>query len=278
MNNFLELENEYLKIKVDTTFGGKIVEITDKKKNVNWVWFDSDMYSQIRPLAFSDYDSQWIGGYEELFPNDKVETLNNKLAPDHGELWSSKWDVMSQSNLSVDLSCKGYFSNSEVNKKISIKKNKILINYDIRKINLDYFLFKLHLALPISNHKVSFKYEYFKKVDNKFGNIVKDGELNDFLSSINPSQDRNDFVYFYGVDGKVTVTNENNDSCVFDYDKTTLPYFWIFQSRGGWHNLNVNVLEPCNSGLKDLKEAVNKNMIFIPKSQNFKTWYTIEVS
>ena len=83
---------------------------------------------------------------------------------------------------------------------------------------------------------------------------------------------------FTGVDGKVTVTNENNDNCVFDYDKKTLPYFWIFQSRGGWNNLNVNVLEPCNSGLKDLKEAVNQNMIFIPKSQNFKTWYTIEVS
>tara|TARA_B100001093_G_scaffold519839_1_gene610853 strand:+ start:12490 stop:13326 length:837 start_codon:yes stop_codon:yes gene_type:complete len=278
MNNFIELENEHLKMKVDTIFGGKIVEIIDKKKNVNWVWFDSDMHSQFRPVEFSDYDSQWIGGYEELFPNDKVETLNNKLAPDHGELWSSKWDVMNQSNLSVDLSCKGYFSNSEVIKKISIKNNKILIKYDISKINLNHYLFKLHLALPISNHKVSFKYEYFKKVDNNFGNIVKDGELNDFLSSINPSQDRNDFVYFYGVDGKVTVTNENNDSCVFNYDKTTLPYFWIFQSRGGWNNLNVNVLEPCNSGLKDLKEAVNQNMIFIPKSQNFNTWYTIEVS
>ena len=77
---------------------------------------------------------------------------------------------------------------------------------------------------------------------------------------------------------KIKVTNENNDMCVFEYDKSTLPYFWIFQSRGGWNNLNVNVLEPCNSGIKDLEEAIKQNKIFLPKSQNYKTWYTIEVS
>ena len=40
MNNFLELENEYLRIKIDTLFGGKIVEIFDKIKTVNWVWLN----------------------------------------------------------------------------------------------------------------------------------------------------------------------------------------------------------------------------------------------
>ena len=278
MNNFLDFENEYLKIKIDTLFGGKIVEIVDKKKNVNWVWFDSDKYSKFKPIQFSDYDSQWIGGYEELFPNDKIETMNDKIAPDHGELWSSKWDIVDKSKYSVDLVCKGYFSNSKVKKTINIVQNKVIVNYDINEINLDYFLFKLHLALPISNHKVVFKYDYFKKVDENFGNIVSSDKLNDFLSSVKPNQNRNDFVYFYGVDGKIKVTNENNDMCVFEYDKSTLPYFWIFQSRGGWNNLNVNVLEPCNSGIKDLEEAIKQNKIFLPKSQNYKTWYTIEVS
>ena len=62
------------------------------------------------------------------------------------------------------------------------------------------------------------------------------------------------------------------------YDNKTLPYFWIFQSRGGWNNLNVNVLEPCNSGLKDIDDAVKKNLIYLPKKNKFETWYTIELS
>ena len=278
MDKFLKLENEFLKIKIDIQFGGKIVQILDKKNNIDWVWFNEKEYSNFKPDQFSDYDSQWIGGYEELFPNDKIETLNSKQAPDHGELWSSKWNINHESEFSIDLSCKGYFSNSEVSKKISIQKNKIFVTYKISNIDVDYFLFKLHLALPVNNHSVSFKFDHFQKVEENFGNIVLNEQLNDFLSRVNPDQNKNDFVYFYGLDGKVTVTNENNNQCIFEYDAITLPYFWIFQSRGGWNNLNVNVLEPCNSGIKDLKDASDKNMIYLPGSKDYETWYTIEVS
>ena len=70
---------------------------------------------------------------------------------------------------------------------------------------------------------------------------------------------------------------DNQTGGISNYDKVTLPYFWIFQTRGGWNNLNVNVLEPCNSGLKDIEEAAKSNLIHIPKQNNFKTWYTIEL-
>tara|TARA_B100001113_G_scaffold342823_1_gene329429 strand:+ start:374 stop:1207 length:834 start_codon:yes stop_codon:yes gene_type:complete len=277
VNNFLTLENEYLKLQIDTLFGGKIVEIFDKKNKSNWVWFDGEKYKNFKPNQYSDYDSQWIGGYEELFPSDKIETFNNKKSPDHGELWASSWDIINKSKSSLELFCKGYFSNSEIIKRIEIQNNKIFINYDISKISLDYFLFKLHLALPIERNSVNFKFKSFKKVDDSFGNIVVGDDLNDFISSINPNQRKNDFVYFYGVDGKINVLN-NDNTCIFEYDTESLPYLWIFQSRGGWNNLNVNVLEPCNSGLKDLVDAVKNDMIYLPKSNNYKTWYTIEVS
>ena len=111
MDKFLKLENEFLKIKIDIQFGGKIVQILDKKNNIDWVWFNEKEYSNFKPDQFSDYDSQWIGGYEELFPNDKIETLNsNKLLI--MESWSSKWNINHESEFSIDLSCKGYFSNS----------------------------------------------------------------------------------------------------------------------------------------------------------------------
>ena len=59
-----------------------------------------------------------------------------------------------------------------------------------------------------------------------------------------------------------------------------LKHFHIFGyfSQEGWNNLNVNVLEPCNSGLKDLADAVKSDLIYLPKSNNYKTWYTIEVT
>jgi len=277
MSNIIQLNNAYISVKIDTDYGGKIIEIFNKKNKTNWVWFDEKNKHKFNPSKYSDYDSQWIGGYEELFPNDKVETLNGLDAPDHGELWSSSWKITKKTLTHLSLETTGYFSDALIQKNFELINNKLVVNYDINKIKFKEYLFKLHLALPINNHKVEFEYEYFQKVDINFGNIVNQNQINDFLSSVNANEGKNDFVYFYGVKKEVNIIDSNENICILDYDKETLPYLWIFQSRGGWNNLNVNVLEPCNSGLKDLKAAAEKNMIYIPNNECFKTWYSIEV-
>lgn len=277
MSNNIKLENEFIFVDIDISHGGKPVKIIDKKNNINWVWYNSDQQKYFKPKKYSDYDTQWIGGYEELYPNDKVEIIGGREAPDHGELWSSNWKIINQSTESLEISTRGYFSKTLVNKKFKLVKNKLNVNYDLSEINLEKFLFKLHLALPIDNNKIDFIFDRFKKVDNNFGNIVSSKNLNNFLSSINENQDSNDFVYFYGVDGKVYIQDQNENELKLTYDKETLPYFWIFQSRGGWNKLNVNVLEPCNSGLKDIEDAYEQNKLYLPQSDRYKTWYTIEV-
>ena len=87
---------------------------------------------------------------------------------------------------------------------------------------------------------------------------------------------KNDFAYFYGNDGLVNITNRDNKVRI-KYDQKSLPYLWIFQTRGGWNNLNVNVIEPCTAGLKDIEEAYDNNLLYIPENNIFKTWYEIEV-
>ena len=51
----------------------------------------------------------------------------------------------------------------------------------------------------------------------------------------------------------------------------------FFRTRGGWNNLNVNVIEPCSAGLKDIEEAYDNNLLYIPENNIFRTWYEIEV-
>ena len=273
----LTLENNYIAVDIDEKYGGKITRLENKISEYDWVWFSNKKRKDFKPVAYSDYDSQWIGGYEELYPNDKVELMNDKQAPDHGELWSSTWEIINHSATSLEIKCDGYFSSSIIFKKFELIGNKLIVNLDIKKIKFKNYLFKLHLALPINNHAVEFEFESFKKVDNQFGNIVQEDNLNDFLTSINADERRNDFVYFYGINSEIKIFDQKDNICILEYDKDTLPYFWIFQSRGGWNNLNVNVLEPCNSGLKDIQTAVKNNLIYIPNDNNFHTWYTIEL-
>ena len=278
MTQVVNLENENIRLSVDISYGGKPISLINKKHNTEWVWFDEDKKFNFNPEQYSDYDSQWIGGYEELFPNDKVEVFNNRQAPDHGELWASYWKILKKSQTSLTIVTKGYFTNAYVYKEFDLNSNKLTVHYSFDEINLDTFLFKLHLALPINQSKIDFKFESYQKVDEQFGNIASNNNLNNFISSINKNEGTNDFIYFYGVDGKISVKDRKDNELILKYDNKTLPYFWIFQSRGGWNGLNVNVLEPCNAGLKDIDEAVKKNLIYLPKKNKFETWYTIELS
>ena len=278
MTQIVNLENENIRLSVDISYGGKPISLINKKHNTEWVWFDEDKKFNFNPEQYSDYDSQWIGGYEELFPNDKVEVFNNRQAPDHGELWASYWKILKKSQTSLTIVTKGYFTNAYVYKEFDLNSNKLTVHYSFDEINLDTFLFKLHLALPINQSKIDFKFESYQKVDEQFGNIASNNNLNNFISSINKNEGTNDFIYFYGVDGKISVKDRKDNELILKYDNKTLPYFWIFQSRGGWNGLNVNVLEPCNAGLKDIDEAVKKNLIYLPKKNKFETWYTIELS
>ena len=275
-NRIITLENKDISVLIDTFFGGKVIELTNKKTNYNWVWFLKNKYQDFNPSQFSDYDSQWIGGYEELFPNDKIESVNGELAPDHGELWSSKWNLLDVGDDFLELSCKGYFSKSVINKKFVLQENSIKVYYEIENLKLDKFLFKLHLAMPINKTSIDFKFSSFKKVDKEFGNIISHNDLSSFLNDVNENESKNDFAYFYGNDGLVNITNRDNKVRI-KYDQKSLPYLWIFQTRGGWNNLNVNVIEPCTAGLKDIEEAYDNSLLYIPENNIFRTWYEIEV-
>ncbi len=275
-NRIISLENKNISVLIDTYFGGKIIELKNKKTNYNWVWYLNNKHKNFNPAQFSDYDSQWIGGYEELFPNDKIELVNGEFSPDHGELWSSKWDLIDVGDDFLELSCEGYFSKSIINKKFQLQENNIKVFYKIEDLKLEKFLFKLHLAMPINKTIVDFKFSHFQKVDNEFGNIISQNDLSNFLNNVNENESKNDFAYFYGNDGLINITNGNNKVRI-KYDQVSLPYLWVFQTRGGWNNLNVNVVEPCNAGLKDTEEAFNNNLLYIPKNNIFKTWYEIDV-
>ena len=100
--------------------------------------------SKFSPTQYSDYDSQWIGGYEELYPNDKVELINGKHAPDHGELWSSSWEITSNTRTSLEIKCEGYFSNSMIIKKFELIGNKLFVNFEIKEIKFK----KLFIQTP----------------------------------------------------------------------------------------------------------------------------------
>ena len=95
--NYPILENDYLKITVDPSHGGRIIGFLNKLRGAEQIWYDP---SRLPVDPALDYDGNFAGGMDELLPNDPPEDG----FPDHGELWTlplnwrtrSGWDSAAQ--------------------------------------------------------------------------------------------------------------------------------------------------------------------------------------
>ena len=81
------LENRFLRVLVLPEAGAKIWQITYKPFDADLLWNNARNRPARHPLN-SRYDDVWSGGWDELFPNDEVATIEGEAYPDHGELWT----------------------------------------------------------------------------------------------------------------------------------------------------------------------------------------------
>ena len=84
------LDNGTLRVVVLPELGGKIWQITDVRSGRDLLWHNPRLTA--RPIPFgSTYDDVFLGGWDELFPNDLAEVLGEESYPDHGEVWAAPW-------------------------------------------------------------------------------------------------------------------------------------------------------------------------------------------
>jgi hypothetical protein len=254
MVNPIKLENEFLEIEIIPELGGRVNHLIDKKNKFDWVWKNIHLEtSKVDKTA--NYDQNWQGGWEELFPNDAIEQFSWGLGFDHGETWSHSWVKESEGTDYIILNTDNLESGSFIQKKYSLFENRLRTDYKL-KINFEeIFLFKLHLAVPITeNCKIIGEFESFTKVDEKFGNILNTSKHEYFL---NPIKDSNlyDFAYIKSKSNTLVVQQGKN-VLNLKYDDGFLNYLWLFQSQGGWNDHNVLVLEPSSNGKKIFEDAL----------------------
>jgi galactose mutarotase-like enzyme len=257
MIKIIKLQSSQLEVEIIPELGGRVQKLLNKKNNFDWVWKNENL--QISAVdKDTNYDDNWQGGWEELFPNDAVENFSWGKGYDHGETWSHNWDIIDQSKDSVELKAVNLESGSSISKKYILIKNKLRVEYQLDVSFDDIFLFKLHLAIPIhSKCIIHGEFENINKVNNNFGNILQTKNEEYFLTPVKNSN-HFDFAYIKNNINSLKVEQENNIIELI-YDKEFLNYLWIFQSQGGWKNHNVIVLEPASNGKKLFHDAIESN-------------------
>jgi len=270
--DIINLESDKLIVKVSPLLGGRVDSIIYKPTQKNWVWKNTHLKDE--PVSkYLNYDDNWQGGWEELYPNDAIENFSWGKGLDHGELWSASWDIDFTNTHQVKLSTKNLDSGTVFYKSINIKENTIKVDYKADIKFIDNFLFKLHLAVPIDeNTEVICDFQKIEKVDKNFGNILENDKK--FFKLKKNSGDF-DFAYIDLNKKGVIIKDSLNNSMKLNYGEENLKYFWMFQSQGGWRGHNVLVLEPSSNSKKYLLDAAKDKKV-LKGPLKFNCNYSVE--
>jgi len=261
------LENRWLRAVVLPGLGSKIVSLVDKRADAELLWRNPRV--PLRPVPFGAvYDDHFVGGWDELFPNDEPEVLAGERVPDHGELWTLPWDARTGSGdgeVSLDLAIATPVSGCRVNKRLvlgagpELRLEHAVTNEGRRPLP---FLWKSHVAVALHPDTVVdlaardvLVHEFGEPRVRPPGGVFRwpgptvDGVSHDFRRRPDTSRRGvSEFLLATGLDrGACGVEHPAAGTGLrLAWDLADLPSCWLFASHGGgWRGLDVLVLEPC---------------------------------
>lgn len=86
------LMNELLRVVVLPEAGGNVFSFEYRPKAHEWLWHNRRIGPAPAPFG-SNFDNNWFGGADVLFPTCEPATWGAETIPDSGEWWSAPWET-----------------------------------------------------------------------------------------------------------------------------------------------------------------------------------------
>ncbi|MEO8413554.1 MAG: hypothetical protein ABI472_07830 [Ginsengibacter sp.] len=259
-------ENDHIKFEIVPAAGGKIISVFNKKLQKEFLWSNTNLLLETHRSG-ADYDSNFLGGIDELIPNDIPENIDGIDYPDHGEIWTTALDY---ELLKDKIAVFGQLALSGLNyrKIISLDAGApiIRLDYTIRNDSTftRNFLWKLHAALSVEvGDRLITHAKKAKVVDPDYSRFTTLDEFawprieNTDASLVPDKNNTTDFFYLYDIDTAEMGLESNKGSHLFcySYDNNIFPWQWYFASYGGFLNHYTTILEPCTSMPMSVNDA-----------------------
>ncbi len=305
----IQMENENIALSFLPELGGKMVELTSKKRNTQFLQqpFDpnTDYHKSDYGAAFETSDAS---GFDECFPSVEPAIYNRSFAdekqeiqiPDHGEIWSAAWKYDIQSDKLI-MSVNGKQLNYTFQKTVSLSENVVHLEYKL--INFSAFPFHyLWSSHPLLNIQTGDKILLPDEVNEVFLNWSSNpayGTYGDLLSwpnlNQNKSHHKNSLDYSIVQEQALgeavklfthrLVSNqagvylkEKDETLLFHFDPMKIPFLGIWLCYGGWPDNSDRKhftvgLEPASGRPDSLAKAVSTENCKIIKGNETHEWY-----
>jgi galactose mutarotase-like enzyme len=281
----LTLKTQSLSVTLQPERGGKMTELLDLATGKNWLWT-----SQQEPPGGASFDENWVGGWEEMFPNDAAGSLDGQPLRDHGELWNGAWTVVEKEPTGVRMAyvCQSVPVRIEKSVQLATDAPRMRVAYRLSNLSdrLVPFHLKLHPALHVeAGDEILLPDCWIEPVDLGFSTrigregktrfpqaIDREGKTVSLHRALPPQAAVREFFYASDLaEGWCGLRSESTGRTLrFRFRNSDFPYVWIFQSYGGWNKRQVLMLEPCTDSHYDLEKTHNDGRAAVLKPREVR--------
>lgn len=266
------VDNGVLRLVLMPRLGGKVWQLTHLATGRDLLWHHPRMRPAAAPRG-AVYDDAFVGGIDELFPNDLPETLAGEELPDHGELWTTAFDhevhrsadevVVHQWTSTITYPCRSdtWITVRPADPRVTVRRR--ITNQGPRQLP---YLWKLHAAAALSpGARVDLPATTMlaEQLPTQTSGPARGaggparytwpmrpgpgGELHDLRTVPPAGSALSEFQYATSLTAGWCAISHPEDGAALTvaFDRSVFSSCWTFASYGGWRGLEVVVLEPC---------------------------------
>lgn len=283
----VKIENSFLTVVIIPEIGGKIASVFRKDKNFELLFQNKDEVYKT-PEIYAPFDQYDAAGFDDAFPTiDKSNVMvagKNIEYPDHGEIWSAKFDYKINDE-TVMLKYDSRILDYSYKKNIHLQGDRVIVEYSIENSGKTEFpcIWAMHclincekdmqLLFPEETDKVInvHKSRYLGEI-SKVHSYPLTSDINGkhmYLDKILDSSAVNEEKYYVLGEikqGKCGAYYPSKDVTYNVYfDKYKLPYVGFWVTEGGFRGDYNCAMEPTNGFYDSIDIASRENKLQILK-------------
>ncbi len=263
------LRNRNLELCVVPELGGRIVSLTNRQDQTQWCWQSAPPKPWRHLTRGTPFDQGALAGFDECIPTVAACTLGDTSHTDHGDAWTSVWQVtgavVDQPHLTMKVDLQSVSATLE--RTIYLLPDGLRFEYRLlnRSPRPQRILWAFHPLMPLEpGTQLQFpqpgwqwRIESLEAPHGDTTAIPEPGpELVDWLLNTPAGAPAGAKLFARTPPGLNRITIDRNGSKLhLSVEQKHIPWVGVWVSAGAWHGHHHLAIEPSNAGYDALTAA-----------------------